>query len=259
MSVTDEELMAYVDGELPQDQAARMTAAISLDPALSARVDAHRHLRAILRGHLDPVAAEPVPESLTLLIASAAADQAEREMTDASQPDGGEVVNFAAAKESRKLRASKAPQRVWPGNWRSGVAIAASLALGLVLGTQLTGGSDVVEEGGQLVASGSLASGLDTQLAASQGPDLQILTSFQRKGGDYCRVYSATATAGIACKEEGRWVLERSIGHAASQRGEYRQAGSAQTELMAAAQDMAEGDPLDANGERRAVGLDWKR
>lgn len=257
MSVTDEELMAYVDGELPAHEAQRIAAVVSADPSLGARVDAEKRLRAMLRGHLDPVTDEPVPEELTLLIAAAAADQTEREMTDAAQPHTEGVVDLAAARAKRNLGAHLA-HKAWSGQWRLGTAIAASLVLGLVIGTQLSGGGDVVDREGRLVASGSLAKDLDTRLASSQEGDLRIVTSFQRKDGDYCRVYAASASSGIACKEEGRWILERTVGGQSAQAGEYRQAGSAQQDLMAAAQDMAEGEPLSAAQEGAAVERGWK-
>lgn len=39
--------------------------------------------------------------------------------------------------------------------------------------------------------------------------------------------------------------------------GEYRQAGSAEADLMAVAQDMARGDPLDPDQERAAKAAGW--
>ncbi|WP_159982332.1 MULTISPECIES: transcriptional regulator [unclassified Novosphingobium] len=268
MSVTNEELMAFADGEMSGTDAARMAAAIAADPVLAARIDSEQQLRAMLRGHLDPVASEPVPESLSLMIAAAAAEETEQDMIDTPpatqaapqmQAQPARVLDFAAARARREADAKEAKfvQNPAPRRWGIGAGIAASLVLGLVLGTQFLGGSLVTERNGALVASGSLARGLDTQLASNEPSALRILSSFRREGGEYCRVYDAGATSGIACKSKGEWTLERTMASGQRESGEYRQAGSAAIELMTAAQDMAVGAPLDAAQERAARVDGW--
>jgi hypothetical protein len=259
----------------------------------------------VLGDHFAPVTAEPVPESLTLMIAAAAAEETERDMTDAAQagdestPKPASVLDFGAARARRQAAAKaaaktaakaaakagpKAGSRVGskvkfvnpanaarmgasgtaPRNWGMGVAIAASLVVGVMLGSRFaqrdmfTQGA-FSEQGGVLVASGALAKGLDTRLASDAGDagDLRVLTSFRRAGGDICRVFDGGATAGIACRDDGRWVLERTVAGAPRESGEYRQAGSAQGDLLAAAQEMAAGEPLDAAQERAAREKGW--
>lgn len=244
MSVTSEDLMAYADGELSAADAVRVEAAIAADPALGERLAAQRRLRAALRGHLDPVAEEPVPDALTAMIAAAARE------------DDGKIVSLAAARAEREAKATSRP---FLQRWSSGLALAASLVLGLMLGTQLHTGGTITEKDGALVASGPLAKGLDTQLASALGGSLHILASFQRAGGDYCRAFESGGTAGIACKDEGNWVLERTMASGERQTSEYRQAGSTESALMAAAQDMAEGAPLDAGQEKAAAAKGWKK
>jgi anti-sigma factor RsiW len=279
MNVNDDDLTAFADGELAGAEAVRVAAAIAADPALAVRIEAERRLRTTLRAHLDPIAAEPVPESLSLLIAAVAADESERDMTDAPEtapppPTPARVLDFAAARARREAQAKvKAASRPAPGNpprrWGTGAAIAASLVLGLVLGTQFARPGAVTERDGALVASGALAQGLDMQLASaggdSDGGGLRILASFQRDGGGYCRVFDGGAMAGIACKDQGAWRLERTVaGERATGTREragtaYRQAGSAQGDLLAAAQAMTAGDPLDATQERAARVRNWAK
>jgi hypothetical protein len=266
MSVTDQDLMAFADGELSDVDAARVASAVAADPALAARVDAERRLRTMLGGHFAPVAAEPVPETLTLMIAAAAAEETERDMTDApvleAPPPPARVLDFAAARAKRQA-AAPAARKPHARAWGTGAAIAASLVLGLVLGGQFAGRGAIAERNGALVASGALAEGLDTQLAsavddgAKAGGDLRVLASFQRTGGGYCRVFDRGTTAGIACKDRGQWLLERTASGSGPERGDYRQAGSAQADLMAAAQNMAVGEPLDAAQERAARVKRW--
>lgn len=264
MIVTDEELMAFADGELAETDAARVAAAVAADPALAGKLEAQRRLRALLRGTFDPVAAEPVPEDLTLLIAAAAAQEAEEDMTDARPPSERftgkpQVIDLA---EVRKRRKAEAPvKRSRPRHlrrWSIGLAVAATLVLGLMIGPQLERGN-VTERNGALLASGDLAKGLEARLASAPDGDLRILASFRRRDGDYCRVYAATASAGIACKDSGRWVLEHVVAGDGKAGADYRQAGSRQADLMAKAQDMAAGDPLDAAQEREAAAGGWRK
>ncbi|GGB96660.1 anti-sigma factor [Novosphingobium endophyticum] len=260
MSVTDEELMAFADGELSGADAARVQAAIAADPALAERLEAERKLRMALRGHLDPVADEPVPQAWTAMIAAAAREDAE---------DEHKVISLAAARAEKAEKAGKAAKaarearstargRPFMQRWGMGIAIAASLALGLFMGTRIASGP-VTQRDGALMASGLLAERLDTQLASAQGSgSVRILTSFRREGGDYCRVFASGGTSGVACKDNAGWVLERTISGGAAQQSQYRQAGSADMELMAAAQEMADGAPLDAAQEEAAKAKGWR-
>lgn len=243
MKVTDEELMAYADGELSHADAARVEGALAADAGLAEKLAAHRRLHAALQGHLDPVAQEPVPDALTAMIVAAR-----------KEDEAGKVVSLAAARAGRE---AKAPPRPFLQRW-GGLAIAASLVLGVMLGTQMQSGGAIVERNGALLASGPLAKGLDTQLASTEGGSVRILTSFQRDGGGYCRVFEAASTAGIACKDQTGWVLERIMSSGTRQASDYRQAGSADSELMSAAQDMAKGEPLDAGQEKAAVVKGWR-
>ena len=270
MTVTNEELIAFADGELSGADAARVEVAVAADPVLASRIERERQLRARLRGHLDPVASEPVPESLSLMIAAAAAEDMEQDMIDTPPPaqtppqaktQPARVLDFAAARARREAesKAAKPVQQAVPRRWGIGAAIAASLVLGLMLGPQFLGSSAVTERNGALVASGSLARGLDTQLASDEPDALRILSSFRRENGSYCRVYDAGTTSGIACKSNGEWTLERAVASGKSESSEYRQAESPVSELMTAAQNMAVGAPLNAAQERAARVDGWGR
>ena len=66
-------------------------------------------------------------------------------------------------------------------------------------------------------------------------------------------IKKATA-ASSACASGKDWQLERLYGGMAGQGAEYRQAGSPAAELMADAQAMMAGEPLDAANEAAAIG-----
>ncbi len=106
MSVDNEKLMAFADGELTGAERAEVEAALEQDQALRERLQAHQRMRTRLSSAFDGALAEPVPTRLT------EAAQARRQ---------AEIVDFAAR------RAAKWSYREWG-------AMAASVALGLVLG-----------------------------------------------------------------------------------------------------------------------------
>ena len=58
MSISDETLMAYADGELEPAQRAEIEAAMAADPKLAERVEQHRALRRKLNAAYDPVLLE---------------------------------------------------------------------------------------------------------------------------------------------------------------------------------------------------------
>ena len=221
----DAMLMAYADGELDPLTAKRVERAIAADPSLANVVAAHRALRERLGQAFGTVAEEPVP------------------------------ARFAAMLTSN-VTPLPAPGTARPRRWIEVAAIAASLVLAVAVGHQWQSGP-VKVSGDRVVASGSLGHALDTQLASASG-DTRMLVSFRDDRGSYCRVFATAAIDGIACRDQDQWVLRetRSPLHAAG--SEYRQAGSADAPLMASAQDMMKGDPLDAAAERRARDAGWR-
>jgi hypothetical protein len=131
--------------------------------------------------------------------------------------------------------------------------------IGVGLGTQWHRPAPLVAGPGGLIASGDLGRALDTQLAAAPaGAPIRILGTFNRQGGGLCRVFAGPVASGIACHGEAGWQMEQIRPGVGRENGTYRQAGSAQGDLMAAAQAMAAGDLLDAGQERAALQRGWK-
>jgi len=236
MSMDPEMLMAYVDGELDPITAKRVERAAEADAALAEEIARQSRMRARLRSAFDPLATTPPPEPLA-------------EMLRAS----GKVTDIAAvrAKRDRSLL-----------RWLPvGGAVAAALALGLVIGRGLPHAGPFAMHDGTLVARGETAKALDTQLASAPAADasVRIIVTFRRSDGEYCRAFETGARAAIACRGEGGWEVQSFRTAGESTATEYRQAGSASAALMAEAQDMMAGEPLDAGGERAAIGARWSR
>ena len=227
MSIDPELLMAYADGELGPIEAKRVERAIAADPALGEEVTRHRALRARLDGHFAAVAHEPVPDRLAAMIRASA-------------------VDLPTRRHHRRMPAW-AP---WSG------AVAAALVLGLFVGKGLPEQGVVQTRDGQLFAAGSLAGALDHELAANGGA-VQMVVSFRDREGRYCRVFRSQPADGIACHEAKGWALRQTMGGSRASTSSYAQAGSADAALMAAAQELMAGEPLDAAAETRARAAGW--
>ena len=223
-------LIALVDGELDEVTRRRVERAVAEDPALAQRVEDHRLLKMRLGSHYAPLAEAPIPAAMRAMLA-----------------DSAKVVPLAS------------PSMAGRRNWMTGVAIAASLVLGLGIGHFSSAPSGpVAVRGNAMVAQGSLASALDTQLASAQDDaPVRIGISFRRKDGGWCRSFDGAAVSGVACREDGEWRLKQAIPGSA-QTTEYRQASSSDPRVTATIDALIDGTPADAAQEAAAKASGWR-
>lgn len=227
MTVNDEMLMAYVDGELDTEARKHVEEELARRPDLRAYVERQQALAKTLHDSLDAVLAAPVPQALT-----------------------------DALKASTRVSVSEnVPWRriaLW-----SGLPAAAALACGLVIGVMMRPASDIVSSKGYgLVAQGSLGQALNQQLAsAGQG---EIGLTFKDKSGRYCRTFTTPgALTGVACHTGGSWRIA-AVGKTEQEAGVYRQAASGMPDFLRnAVTSMMAGSPLDAQAEKKARDAGW--
>ena len=242
MNYDEETLMAFVDGELAEPQRAEIAAAVQGDPVLARRVEQHRALRAQVAGAFSPVVKQAVPERLL---------GAARGNTPPAAA-GGKVLKFPA-------RAARAGSTLWRA--REWGAMAASVVLGVLISWKVfsPGPTLVSASDGALLASGAIATALDSQLASTQQGSEPVLIGLTFRGvdGHYCRSFSlrAAGTAGLACRVDGRWRIPVM---AAAPAGEgMRQATSMPPEVLTAIGARLSGEALDAAAERGALRAGW--
>jgi len=252
MTVSDETLMAYADGELDAAARAAVESAMREDPQIEARVAAHRALRRKVQAAYSAELSEDVPERLLAAARGAGSTRSK-------------VVNLWDARAAVERGASRA--RPLRPQWRTAGTIAASLIAGVGLGFFMWGhtGSPLMRSnGGALVARGQLAQALSNQLAAEQSRNspVQIGVSFRAKSGDYCRTFAlsgAVSPSGLACRHGGEWqvqVLTQEPGTAGD--SGYRTAGSAMSAaILKSVEGQIAGEPLDQAGERAARQRSW--
>lgn len=248
---TDTQLAAFMDGSLADEaQIEAIEAAINADPALAERAEALAAgdaLAPLLREAFAPVLDAPVPERL---IAAAA-------------PRGADVIDLAAA------RAAKSPPLPIPANdsgrsgwrWPQFGAMAASLALGVLIGGPLlTGGPDAPQADGLVLASADITEMLDTA-PSGQRIDLaamgegEVVLTFRNADGQLCRQFMLEGEGGtsdaLACAggADKRWQVE-AYGRRAAPVGEMKLAGGdAAPAVVAAVDAMIGSDPVTGADE----------
>ncbi|WP_309622902.1 hypothetical protein [Novosphingobium sp.] len=229
MTVSDERLAAYADGELNEFEAAQVRRAIGADPALADQLAALEGLKAALAAHYDPILAQPVPAALSDPIEQAA-----------------KVTNLSAAREARQRWFSKPVVR-----YAALPALAASLLIVVFVGRG--GESDTAG-----YAAPQLAAALDGALSGETGRDgTKLLLSFRDSAGSACRAYAGKTGAGIACHGDKGWKLVKT-GTAGTRSGsEFQQAGSSAADIMTAAQDMAANGAMEPGEEAAARKGGW--
>jgi hypothetical protein len=242
MTVSDETLGAYVDGELDASERAKVAAALAADAEIARRVERMKMLRNRLQSAFSGAANEPVPQHLLEALQK--------------QPTSEGVVDFAQARAAKQR-----PARRW--TWPELGSIAASLFVCTLLGYFLLrtpDGDFLREESDALLARGALAAALSNQLASEQSRDalVRIGISFQDKSGDYCRTFAFRDQVGLACRDAGQWAVQ-TLARAAPVAGDATPAGSAlPPEVLHAIEARIAGEPLDAAGEAAARQSNWE-
>lgn len=227
--ISDEMLIAYLDGELDEAGMAAVDAALGADPALVDRLEAHAALAERVRAAYAAVLDEPVPAALAKLV----------------PPSGtSKVVSLA---DHRK----PTPNYAWWG------AVAATLVVGVMLfGRGLAGGDPV---GAEMVARGELARALTFQASAERNSDVQIGLTFKDGAGRYCRTFAMEQLSGLACRENRAWKVEVAARQPATTKTQFRQAASeTAAPVLSRVDELIAGEALDADQEKKALAAGWR-
>jgi len=248
MSIPDEILAAYVDGELDPAACAKVEEAAHNDPRTAQRIDQYRALRSQLQAAYAAELEESVPDRLFAAL---------RSSPPRAAPMVADLATARATKGRKPSSVTAAALR-----WRYSLAAGVLIALGVEFFAWRHTRPWLEAPDGTLVARGSLANGLSDQLSGepAAGPPLRIGLSFVAKNGNYCRTFSLANDAGLACRRAGRWEIlalakQRSTESAASQ---FRTASSPfPAEILGAVEGQMSGEPLDRAGESAARDKRW--
>ena len=246
MTIDDDTLMAYVDGELEPEQWLALEQALGQDPALAGRVAALRALNTRLSAAMAGELAKPVPERLLNAVRTAPAGAAR-------------LVDLGA----RHITRSTGP---WP-RWG---AIAASVALGAlagIVGLRVSNDSVLELVHGRLAARGELARALERQPSgmATAGARVQVNLSFKDSNGHYCRIFGmrgSDAFGGLACRDGSGWAVDTLAPlPATTVRGSELRAAASEIpqRILQSLDTRIAGEALDRNSEQAALANGWSQ
>lgn len=242
----DEKLNGFLDGELAPVDHAAMEARIAADHAEMVKLDAMQTTDDLVRAAYSDPMSERVPDRFMAVLAGGIAEPANNIPRDPQVPH--------SSNDNAR------------GRWRMGGAIAASLTVGLLLGTQVISRG----HGDDSITSIALRDVLNAtpsaqSVALASGERITPQLSFPKVGGGYCRQFSLVSAdrsrMGIACTSHGSWTIEALLpatAKATANDGFAVAEGPVDPGLAAVIETLRGGDPLDNAGESELIERHWK-
>jgi hypothetical protein len=250
---SDEELMAYADGQLDGARAEAIRAACSGNAGVAAQVAMFRVSQRLLRKAFDPVAGEPLPQHLI---------DAVRDLRDDQRP-------AAPAAVQRRSRRRRRPSPALAASIMAALAFAGGW---LLHGPQRHGGDGLLASAATLpatvtaaldhVASGEIAH----VRIGERRVDVLPLASYE-SSGRYCREFELAATGtpstgsarGLACNDGGRWHTAAVVtaGTAAAAPADDGYAPASGSSALATL--LGDSRPLSGSEERALLQRGWRK
>ena len=237
---SDEDVVAFIDGQMNANAKSAFTEQLQAEPALAQSVTAHQWMARQI------VAAYGNPPTNALSKVQIAQLGLERDNIFKLQFDRPSMPGAFMPGARIRLAAGI-------------TAIAASLALGFIgARTSYTPDTDILtQRDGKIVATGELAQALSTKASGEKG-QIQISMSFRTADG-VCRSFEVKPRlSGIGCQDGGHWTIpvmaENRLNQSAGM--DYKLAsGDISPTVMAEVDRRILGLPLTLEQEQKALGL----
>jgi hypothetical protein len=241
MTISDDKLSAFIDGELSGDELKQIAAAIDADASLRRRVEAFAASDTILKRAYSVISEAPMPDAVVELL---------------REP----------ARADKVVAIGRPPARSrWP--LAASVALGAGVALGLLVAepgrmapapsVMLAGAvnpADALHAALETTPSG------DSVLLAGARTASMVLT-FQSSEGGYCREFTLETTAdktrALACRDDGQWTVKLAAAEAPGDGGYAPAASGVSAAFDAGAEALGAGEPLDRTRENALLQSKW--
>lgn len=260
--LTDEQLMAYADGQFPADQVRQVEAAMARDPQVAARVKAFQATAQRLAA-LAAAQDATVPDALIARVRELAAAQGAAQI--GARP--ADPVDLAAHRQARQVQvqtqAQATPRRP---SWQIPLAASIALAIGLGVGFGLApkegpgGGAELAALDSAELHQALREIGSGQQQAMPDGGQVAIIASFTDGQGDLCREFEydrpgRPTIVSVACHPGdagAAWQTQFAVLSAPSDNDAYAPASSLET-LDAYLGAIQAGQPLSEAEEAAAL------
>jgi anti-sigma factor RsiW len=243
--ITDEDLMAYADGEANAATEQRIDAALAEDDTLAARLAAFLDSREAVHAAFAPKLQEPVPEALLAAVQAMAAKAAE------PAPAQGNVVSLDAHRQARR-------SMIVPGAMAAAIVLGLGFVVGQAWGPTGGNGTSAVAA----LADPSIQTALSTvptgdEEIIGQEATFRAIASFRDVDGAFCREFEHARPEGdtyvsVACDTGEDWAIKLVIatgsetGYAPASALETLDAWMVSTEAQA---PMSSTEEMEALGE----------
>lgn len=234
MKVSDEQLSAFLDAELPEPEMEWIRNQLIDDEELANRLAELAMVDEQIASHYKRIDETPLPQSITKLLEQ--------------EPKTAKIIHFPVRKKLQKL-------------FQPQVA-AACAVVAIVFGSwQFMSGK---EENDNWAA---IAQVLDTQISGNtkilaDGSQVKSRLTFLNQQGNYCRQFQIInqdkSSENIACRNKEQWELQISLAQKITNEGDYQTAtgGSA---LDSTIDEMLNGDVFDLSAEEKTIANNWNR
>ena len=253
--ITDEKLSAFLDGELPESEAAEIEQSLGEDEGLVQRLEQLSRVDDLLRGAVDALEQEARPATESLA-----------------------APGFLPANEVVSTTAS-APTQAANDNpwWRLPFAASVALAVGLMAGGSLFGPGPSEPEGVQLAsytADDGLGSFLETAASGEQraigASQAELRLTFLGSQGQPCREFAVTSgtstTQAVACRGSSQsWTVELAAKSSAAEApggadpSGYQTASAGDEGFGEAVNAMMGSDAFSADEEAKLIKNGWSQ
>lgn len=239
-TVTDETMMAWLDGELTPDQRDQFEAAIAASPELGLQVARLSRLERMLAPAYADTLKAPIPARFDALL---------------SRPR-------ASAWSLSGVRAALGGMLdVRPLGMAAAALVVGVVAGGLMLTSPQTPGFETNSDGSMIANNAmavSLASIQSGEVASQQA--VRIKLTVVDENGQFCRQFETSGASGLACLEGDKWKVDTLSPHkAAGGADQYVMAGSeTDPAITAALERRGVKRVLDRAEEEAAIAAGWK-
>ncbi|MCE3253304.1 MAG: hypothetical protein K0Q67_2324 [Cellvibrio sp.] len=235
MTISDEQLSAFLDAELPANEMEHIRQQLIGDETLANRLAELAMVDEQIAQHYSRIDTQPMPTTITRLLA---------------QDPPATVITFPRWKKFQRGLEQHA-------------AIAACTALVLGFGfaqlVPVNNDSERSEWNAIAQALDSTVSGMENILADNKR--IKPRLTFINQEGNYCRQFTvldtATSAENIACHINGEWQLSMTVyNREVTRAGDY-QTATAGSLLDSALDTMMQGEAFDAQAEAEIISRDW--
>lgn len=240
MNISDEQLSAFLDAELPEAEMEAIREQLIEDENIANRLAELAMVDSIVAAAATQIDVQPTPSTVAALLVE------DEKATAKSESKTAEIIAFPLLKKVRD-------------GLRQHVAIAASVALVLGFGiAQMVPDNAQSEWKNIAKVLEKTPSGV---VAVNGDADIKPRLTFMNQQGEYCRQFQikrkTMASENIACRQGDKWQLTVTVNIDKTQQAGNYQTASGGTLLDSTAEQMVSGDFFDADAEAIAIQKHW--